>query len=76
MIRRAKINPNSIVVSLDVMCSNCSEEVKAIEGVNIIVGTDQRRTIELIHRFEEEEMTVNADDIMNVKTFEELSVHQ
>lgn len=79
MIRRAKkINPNSIVVVVGCYVQTAPEEVKAIEGVNIIVGTDQRsKIIELIHRFEEEEMTVNAvDDIMNVKTFEELSVHQ
>ncbi|NLM12630.1 MAG: tRNA (N(6)-L-threonylcarbamoyladenosine(37)-C(2))-methylthiotransferase MtaB [Epulopiscium sp.] len=79
MIRRAKkINPDSIVVVVGCYVQTAPEEVQAIEGVNIVVGTDHRsKIIELIRQYEEEQNMINAvDDIMNVKTFEELSVHQ
>ena len=79
MIRRAKkINPNSIVAVVGCYVQTAPEEVQAIEGVNIIVGTDQRsKIIELIRKYEEEQNMISAvDNIMNVKTFEELSVHQ
>lgn len=79
MIRRAKkINSDSIVVVVGCYVQTAPEEVQAIEGVNIVVGTDHRsKIIELIRQYEEEQNMINAvDDIMNVKTFEELSVHQ
>lgn len=77
MIRKAKkTNPSSIIVVVGCYVQRAPEEVKSIEGVNIIVGTDQRhRIIDWIRQYEKEQMTINAvDDIMNVKEFEELSV--
>jgi len=79
MIRRAKkVNPDSIVAVVGCYVQTAPEEVKAIEGVNIIVGTDQRsKIIDLIRKYEEEHKMITAvDNIMNVKSFEELSVSQ
>ncbi|WP_058485399.1 tRNA (N(6)-L-threonylcarbamoyladenosine(37)-C(2))-methylthiotransferase MtaB [Defluviitalea phaphyphila] len=79
MIRRAKkINPDSIIAVVGCYVQTAPKEVEAIEGVNIIIGTDNRsRIIELIHEYEKKHKKINiVNDIMNVKQFEELGVNK
>jgi len=77
MIRKAKkMNPSSIVVVVGCYVQVAPEKVKAIEEVNIIIGTDERHRIaELIEQYKEEQKNISlVKNIMKVKEFEELSV--
>ncbi|NLK21549.1 MAG: tRNA (N(6)-L-threonylcarbamoyladenosine(37)-C(2))-methylthiotransferase MtaB [Epulopiscium sp.] len=79
MIRKAKkMNPEAIVAVVGCYVQTAPDEVKAIEGVNIIIGTDKRsRIIQLIHQYKEEKRIIDAtDNIMGVKEFEELSINE
>jgi len=77
-IRRAKkINPNSIVVVTGCYAQVRPEEIKKIEGVNIIIGTKERNNIvDIIENYSDNTKIANkVSDIMREKTFEELSVN-
>lgn len=77
MIRKAKkMNPSSIVAVVGCYVQVAPEKVKAIEEVNIIIGTDERHRIaELIEQYKEEQKNISlVKNIMKVKEFEELSV--
>ncbi|MBR1443221.1 MAG: tRNA (N(6)-L-threonylcarbamoyladenosine(37)-C(2))-methylthiotransferase MtaB, partial [Firmicutes bacterium] len=54
MIRRAKkINPNAIVAASGCYAQVAPEEVANIEGINIVIGTKERkRVVELIESYE------------------------
>lgn len=76
-IRRAKsINPAAIVVVAGCYAQTASEEIAAIPGVDLVIGTNERgRIIEYVRRIEAGEGRLNAvGSIMDVKTFEELKV--
>lgn len=76
MIRRAhRNNPSAKVVVMGCLAQTSPEEVRDIEGVNLIVGTDQRgRILELIEELDVTESASIVDDISAVRDFEELPV--
>lgn len=79
MIRRAKkSNPDGIVVVLGCYAQISPTEVSAIEGVDVVIGTDSRSNV--IHYIEQyrsgntSKPFVVVEDIMNVTNFEEMTV--
>lgn len=76
MIRRAyRNNPSAKVVVMGCLAQTSPEEVGEIEGVNLIVGTDQRgRILELVESLEITQRESLVEDIFAVRDFEELSV--
>jgi len=77
-IRRAKRqNPDSIIVVVGCYVQVSPEEVSGIEGVNIVIGTNERKKIiELIDKSQFRDKIVAVDDIMAVKEFEELEINE
>lgn len=77
-IRRAKRqNPDSIIVVVGCYVQVSPEEVSEIEGVNIVIGTnDRKKIIELIDKSRFRDKIVAVDDIMAVKEFEELGINE
>ncbi len=77
-IRRAKrINPNAIVAVVGCYSQTAPDEVLSIEGVNIILGTnDRNRILEHVEKaMNEEHIKINGvNDIMKIKEFEDLSI--
>ncbi len=77
MIRRAKKqNPASIVIVVGCYAQIAPDEVMAIEGVNMVIGTNERhRIVELIEEYSDSTTPINTvTNIMDVKEFEELSI--
>ena len=76
MIRRAhRNNPDAKVVVMGCLAQTSPEEVGEIEGVNLVVGTDQRgRILELIEALDVTESASIVDDIFAVHDFEELPI--
>jgi threonylcarbamoyladenosine tRNA methylthiotransferase MtaB len=75
LIRRAKrLNPQSIIAVTGCYAQIAPDQVEAIEGVKVIVGTKERHTIvDLVERAAHEEGIVNAiTDIMQAKEFEDI----
>ncbi|SKC79628.1 tRNA (N(6)-L-threonylcarbamoyladenosine(37)-C(2))-methylthiotransferase MtaB [Maledivibacter halophilus] len=77
-IRRSKKrNPNSIVVVVGCYAQTAPEEVMEIEGVNLVLGTNERnKIVELVQTIDKNEKINYVDDIMEVKDFEELSIEK
>ncbi|MFW5648015.1 MAG: tRNA (N(6)-L-threonylcarbamoyladenosine(37)-C(2))-methylthiotransferase MtaB [Candidatus Alkaliphilus sp. MAG34] len=75
-IRRAKRNnPNAIIAVVGCYAQTSPREVLSIEGVNIIIGTDNRnKIVDVVERCESNEKINLVNDIMKVKGFEEMSV--
>ncbi len=76
LIRRAKRqNPSSIVVVMGCYAQTAQDEVKKIEGVNIIVGTKERASlVDVVEAYSAEYGIVSTvSDIMKEKAFERLS---
>ncbi len=75
MIRRAKTeNPESILVVTGCYAQTKPEEVLKIEGVNLVVGTSDRRQIpELVEKAKTEQLCT-VKNIMEIREFEELNV--
>ncbi|MCT4565776.1 MAG: tRNA (N(6)-L-threonylcarbamoyladenosine(37)-C(2))-methylthiotransferase MtaB [Maledivibacter sp.] len=75
-IRRSKKkNPDSIIVVVGCYAQTASEEVMAIEGVNLVLGTNERnKIVELVESIDKYEKINYVEDIMEVKEFEELSI--
>ncbi len=76
-IRKAKkINPDSIVTVMGCYAQTSSEEVLKIPGVNLVIGTkDRKEIIDYIARVEAGECKINAvDNIMVTRSYEELKV--
>ena len=76
IIRRAKKrNPNAVVVATGCYAQTNPEAVAEIEGVNLIVGTDDRkRIVELCDSIKPGEQRSCVGDIMKQHEFEGLSV--
>lgn len=76
IIRRAKKhNPNAIVVATGCYAQTNPEAVARIGGVNLIVGTDDRKRIaELCNSIKPDEQRSCVGDIMKQHEFETLSV--
>ena len=77
-IRRSKKkNPDSVIVVVGCYAQTASEEVIAIEGVNLVLGTNERnRIVELVESINKDEKINYVEDIMDVKEFEELSIEK
>lgn len=77
MIRKAKKNnEDAIVAVIGCYAQTSPEEVGSIPGVNLIIGTKERRNIiEHLHRIEENRGQLNiVENIMNTRDFEELQI--
>ncbi|WP_124727839.1 tRNA (N(6)-L-threonylcarbamoyladenosine(37)-C(2))-methylthiotransferase MtaB [Staphylospora marina] len=77
VIRRAiRRNPDAVICVTGCYAQTSPDEVAAIPGVDIVVGTQGRdRLIEYVDRFLKERQPINAvGNIMKQRTFEELDV--
>lgn len=75
LIRRAiRLNPAAVVAVAGCYAQVSPEEVEAMEGVSVIVGTQERqRIVELVEEAAHSRRTVNAvHDIMQADTFEDI----
>ena len=74
MIRRAhKNNPDAKVVVMGCLAQTTPEDVAALEGVTLVVGTDGRSGIvEEIERLEPWQQRSLVQDILDVATFEDM----
>lgn len=77
-IRRSKKNnPNSIIVVVGCYAQTAPEEVLSIEGVNLVIGTDERsKIVELVEGIKDNTKVNYVNDIMSINEFEELSIDQ
>ncbi|HCT64903.1 MAG TPA: tRNA (N(6)-L-threonylcarbamoyladenosine(37)-C(2))-methylthiotransferase MtaB [Lachnospiraceae bacterium] len=79
LIRRCKRqNPNALVVVAGCYAQTAPEEIKAIEGVNIVLGTKGKNEIvEEVEKYRAEMGIVNhVGEIMTEKIFEPISIHK
>ena len=74
MIRRAhKKNPSAKIVVMGCMAQTTPEDVAALEGVSLVVGTDGRgRIVEEVEALEQGEQLSLVDNIFEVSDFEDL----
>ncbi len=76
LIRSAiKSNTNAIIAVIGCYSQMASDEVMAIDGVDIILGNkDKKEVVELIYKKKKEMEIINkVSNILNYKTFENLS---
>ncbi|AOY77564.1 tRNA (N(6)-L-threonylcarbamoyladenosine(37)-C(2))-methylthiotransferase MtaB [Clostridium formicaceticum] len=75
-IRRVKrSNPDAIIGVVGCYAQTAPEEVLEVEGVNIVIGTNDRsKIVDLVESCEPGEKINMVDDIMKVKEFEEMSI--
>ena len=76
-IRRAKNNnPDAVVAVVGCYAQTASEEIMAIDEVDIIIGTkDRNRIVELSNRVRERKEKINiVTDIMKQHEFEEMMI--
>ncbi len=75
-IRRSKRkNPDAVIVVVGCYAQTAPEEVLNIEGVNIVIGTDERnRIVDLVEDIGNDNKINYVNDIMEVNEFEELSI--
>ena len=75
-IRRAKKNnPNAIIAVVGCYAQTAPGEVLEVEGVNIVIGTnDRNKIVSLVENCSIDEKINMVDDIMKVKEFEKMSI--
>ncbi|TCO80050.1 tRNA (N(6)-L-threonylcarbamoyladenosine(37)-C(2))-methylthiotransferase MtaB [Marinisporobacter balticus] len=75
-IRRAKRkNPKAIIAVVGCYSQTAPKEVASIEGVNIILGTnDRNKIVEYVEKAAESKMINAVDDIMKIHEFEEMTI--
>ncbi|MDF2548142.1 MAG: mtaB [Anaerosolibacter sp.] len=76
-IRRSKkINPEAIIAVVGCYAQTSPDEVLSIEGVNIILGTnDRNKIVEYVENIQADHEKINAvEDIMLIKEFEEMTI--
>ncbi len=75
--RTKKINPEAIVAVVGCYAQTAPQEVLEIEGVNLILGTNERsKIVQYIEEMNPHQKINVVDDIMKVREFEELSVQE
>ena len=77
MIRKAiRKNPQATVCVVGCYSQSAPQEIEAIEGVGVILGTQYRNQIvELAKQYQEtKQMIVKVNDVMKVDTFEDLNI--
>lgn len=78
-IRRAKRkNPDAIIAVVGCYSQIAPEEVQLIEGVDIILGTnDRNKIVEYVEKVQRESKKINAvQDIMEIRDFEEMKIDE
>ncbi|MEF9992011.1 MAG: tRNA (N(6)-L-threonylcarbamoyladenosine(37)-C(2))-methylthiotransferase MtaB [Romboutsia sp.] len=77
-IRRVKKkNPNAIIAVVGCYSQVSPEEILEIEEVNLVMGTnDRRKIVEEINKIDVTKKASTVDDIMKVKTFEDIEISQ
>jgi threonylcarbamoyladenosine tRNA methylthiotransferase MtaB len=75
-IRRAKKrNPESIVAVVGCYSQVAPDDIMAIDGVNLVIGTNERkRIVELVQDITVADKVSLVGDIMKVRDFEELKI--
>ncbi|MCC5910333.1 MAG: tRNA (N(6)-L-threonylcarbamoyladenosine(37)-C(2))-methylthiotransferase MtaB [Clostridiaceae bacterium] len=75
-IRKVKRNnPDAIIGVVGCYAQTAPEEVLEVEGVNIVIGTnDRNKIVDLVQRVKINEKINVVDDIMKVREFEEMSI--
>lgn len=78
IIRRAKkTNPDAVVAVTGCYAQTAPEEVRAIEGVNLVIGTkDRGKIVSLIEQLSQTSDLCQVHDIMATHEFEELHIHR
>lgn len=76
IIRQAKKkNPDSIVIVTGCYAQTAPDEIKKIDGVNLIIGTNNRsKIVSLAESIRPGEVSEYVSDIMSDRTFEQLLV--
>jgi len=77
MIRRAKKNnENAVIVAVGCYVQNDPEAVKAIDGVNVLVGTNHKNQIvDLVEEYMRTNMSIEkVDEFKDLNAFEELEI--
>ena len=77
-IRRVKKkNPDSIIAVVGCYSQISPEEILDIEDVNLVMGTNDRRTIvDKVENIDANSKLSTVDDIMKVREFEEIEISQ
>lgn len=75
-IRKMKrLNPNAIIAVVGCYSQVATDEVMAIDGVNLVLGTNERsRIVEYVEELEAWDKVSYVGDIMQVREFEELQI--
>ena len=79
IIRRAKkLNPDAIVVAIGCYAQTAPEDIKNIDGVNIILGTKGKNEIvEYVENYQKENgLVCTVGEIMKERVFEPISVQK
>lgn len=76
MIRRAKHNnPDSIVAVVGCYSQVSPEEVAKIEGVNLVIGTKERKNIvELVEKCSKDKLITKVEDALKNREYEDIWV--
>ena len=78
--RMKKKNPNAIIAVVGCYSQVSPEEILEIDEVNLVMGTNERRTIvdeiKKLEIVEGEKKASTVDDIMKVRAFEEIEISQ
>lgn len=79
MIRKVKtINPDAVVAAVGCYAQIAPQEIAAIQGVDVIVGTsDKGNIVTLVEQFiKEKKQIIHVENIMNLRKFEELDIDE
>lgn len=79
MIRKShRNNPNAVICVVGCYSQVASEEIKTIEGVSIVLGTQFRnQVVELVHEYlQTHEQIVRIADVMRSARFEDLDIDE
>ena len=77
MIRKAKrTNPDAIIAVVGCYAQVSSDEVKAIDGVDIVIGTQHRnKIVDYVNEYKaKKEAIIDVEDVMNLHQFERLKI--
>ncbi len=75
--RMKKKNPDAIIAVVGCYSQVSPEEILEIEEVNLVMGTNERRTIvDEIKKIDSSNKVSTVDDIMKVRAFEEIEISQ
>lgn len=71
-----RINPDAVTIVIGCYAQMAPDEIEAIEGVDIVMGTQGRdRILEYVEKFQKERMQfTKVDNIIEQKAFEDLNI--